>query len=867
MKRLVIATVLLCMFAGALVGLQMALPAQAKAAQVAAPPPIPGGGAPRTMGFVRTTSGDFPKARTMSATAASLPAAADLTNAALPVGSQGKQSSCVAWAVAYYSKTYQEAREHGWDASRADRRFSPTFVYNQINGGQDKGSSFPSAFNLLRDQGAIDINAMPYNQDDYTTQPNTQQRDAAKPYRIADYSYIWRGAGGNDVNQIKAHLAAGDPVALGIPVYQAFYFCQGNWVDAPASGETLYGNHAITAVGYDDRAGGGQGGIKIANSWGGDWGAGGYTYLSYRFIADYCWEAWVMDDRASDKPQITSLSPDGGGIGTEVTISGDNFGTCRGASEVKFAGLAATVTGWGNSTIRVKVPAGAKDGNVTVYNWVGDASNGKAFDMGMSLSGVAPGVAKPADHVTLYGEELGSVPGVLKFNNATLKVVAWSDEKATFLAPASLGNGTIKAYVDGKVSNEVAFSVVASTWYLAEGCTNGGFETWVLVQNPNSEAATVSLTYMTESGSVAGPTTRIAGNSRQTFNVADTVPGRWQVSTRVTADRPVFAERAMYGNNRAWGSESIGVEAPSGTWYLAEGSTGGGFETWVLVQNPNGTAANVVLTYMTETGKVAGPRVTLAANSRQTFNVADTLANVDGVSTRVDSDRPVIAERSVYWANRKGGHDSVGVTSPSKIWYLAEGVTNGGFETWVPVMNPGSKDASVTLTYMTEKGEVQGPNVTIRAGTRRAFHVADTVPDNWSVSTKVTSDQPVVVERSVYWSNRLEGHNSVGVTGPAETWFLPEGSTGPGFETWVLVQNPNDKPVDVTLNYMTPKGNVRGPSVKLPAHSRKTFFVADTVPGQWQVSTRVTADKPVIAERSMYGAGRIWGHDSVGIPE
>ncbi|MBN2027468.1 MAG: hypothetical protein JW854_11980, partial [Actinobacteria bacterium] len=31
----------------------------------------------------------------------------------------------------------------------------------------------------------------------------------------------------------------------------------------------------------------------------------------------------------------------------------------------------------------------------------------------------------------------------------------------------------------------------SSTWYLAEGCTGGDFETWVLVQNPNDDAVTV----------------------------------------------------------------------------------------------------------------------------------------------------------------------------------------------------------------------------------------------------------------------------------------------------------------------------------------------------------------------------------------
>ena len=33
----------------------------------------------------------------------------------------------------------------------------------------------------------------------------------------------------------------------------------------------------------------------------------------------------------------------------------------------------------------------------------------------------------------------------------------------------------------------------APTWYLAEGCTAPGFETWVLVQNPGDTKATIDM--------------------------------------------------------------------------------------------------------------------------------------------------------------------------------------------------------------------------------------------------------------------------------------------------------------------------------------------------------------------------------------
>jgi pimeloyl-ACP methyl ester carboxylesterase len=401
--------------------------------------------------------------------------------------------------------------------------------------------------------------------------------------------------------------------------------------------------------------------------------------------------------------------------------------------------------------------------------------------------------------------------------------------------------------------DSIGITTPSQTWYLAEGCTAGGFETWVLVQNPNDSPANIQLTYMTPEGSIPGPRVNLSPNSRRTFYVADTVPNAWEVSSKVSANKPVIAERAVYGPGRAWGTDSIGASETSKTWYLAEGCTNGGFETWILVQNPNGKPADVSLTYMTSDGQKPGPSVTLPPNSRKTFNVGETLPGNWDVSTFVSAKEPVVAERAVYWNGRKGAHDSIGVTAPDDTWYLAEGCTNGGFETWVLVQNPYDSPASVDLTFMTETGERPGPHLDLAPHSRQSVDVSKTVPDTWSVSTKVTSKQPVIAERAVYWNGRIEGHDSIGTTTPAKTWYLAEGCTGAGFETWVLVQNPNNIEANVSLTYMTPSGPVNGPSETIAANSRKTFNIAETVPGVYEVSAKVTSNVPVIAERAMYG--------------
>jgi Family of unknown function (DUF5719) len=253
---------------------------------------------------------------------------------------------------------------------------------------------------------------------------------------------------------------------------------------------------------------------------------------------------------------------------------------------------------------------------------------------------------------------------------------------------------------------------------------------------------------------VPGPTINLPAKSRKTINVADTLPNDVQVSTNVTSDQPVIAERAMYWNNRQAGTCAAGITKPGNEWYLAEGSTGGGFETWILVQNPGDAAAKVALTYMNEKGVQAGPVLNMPAHSRSSVNVANTLANDWQVSTKITSDQPVVAERAVYWNGRTGGHAETALDSPKFRSFLAEGSTAGGFESWVLLQNPGPSDATVYITYLTSTGAKERAPLKIGAGKRVSINEMDDVGADWQVSAQVISTVPVAVERAVYWAGR-----------------------------------------------------------------------------------------------------------------
>ena len=861
MKRLIAGAILIALIA------LIAAPFVAFAPRAAAAPVVAGeggGGTPRVLGLERCEPGNYLRAPGAGAGAADLPHSFDLTNPALPVGDQGSQGSCAGWAVGYYYKTYQEVKQHGWDAARSDRRFSPSWLYNQASGGSDTGTTYPDVFDIMKQQGIVDIQEFPYNPGDCGKTPTSRQMEAGKPYRIANYAAIWTYPRGNDIRDIKAHIVAGDPVALAVPVYENFYNCQNGFVGVPPKGKSCLGGHALLAVGYDDAAGGGQGGIKIENSWGNGWGSSGFAYLSYEFVEQYVWEAWVMTDRASDLPVVESMSPAAGSPGTDVAIKGKDFGIARGAAAVVFGDKPGEVVGWNNENIQVKVPVGAPDGDVRVVNWASEMSNGNAFDVGPYVSSVNPELARPGDRVTIYGGELGGEAGEVRLGSEKVKIVSWSNREVVIEAPDNIGTGELVVRVGDEECNPVRFRVARSVWYLAEGYTGGGFEEWVCIQNPEDRSNRVEITYMTQDGAVRRPDIDVPPLSRVTVSAGRDVPNE-DVSVMLVSDGEILVERAMYWENRIEGHVSAGVPLPQLEWYLAEGSTANGFETWVLVQNPSDEPADVRITYLTPDGPVAKPQFTIGGNRRVTVLANDDVPGQD-ISVKVEASRAVVVERAMYWGGMRGGHDSCASPAPSRTWFLAEGSTLFGFDEWVMLGNPAGKATNVKLTYMTPDGAVAGPGLSLPAGSRRTVHVNEDLQCA-EVSVKVESDEPIVAERSMYWNKGTgrAGHCALGVTQPSCTQYLVEGCTANGFEEWVLIQNPSTTgAVSVELTYMTPRGPAPGPRLDLAPSSRRSVHVNGDLPSS-DVSVQVSSSDPVIVERAMYWDKMEGGTDAAAI--
>jgi hypothetical protein len=229
---------------------------------------------------------------------------------------------------------------------------------------------------------------------------------------------------------------------------------------------------------------------------------------------------------------------------------------------------------------------------------------------------------------------------------------------------------------------------------------------------------------------------------------------------------PVIAERSMYRNNRREGAASIGANVPDNDYFLAEGTTGWGFTTYILVQNPNAQAADVALTFMTGSGPVQGPSVSMPANSRKTFRINDILPGQD-FSTRVHGSLPIIAERAMYWDNGTGeaSHASIGEAGAHRVFLLPDGDTTIGWETWTLVQNPNPVPVQIEVSYHTTSGE--GDVVftdTVPANSRKSYNMGTKIMNQRAavMVRSITAGKNIMVERSMYWNNRGAGTCTIG---------------------------------------------------------------------------------------------------------
>jgi hypothetical protein len=205
----------------------------------------------------------------------------------------------------------------------------------------------------------------------------------------------------------------------------------------------------------------------------------------------------------------------------------------------------------------------------------------------------------------------------------------------------------------------------ATHWFLAEGATGSFFDLFVLVANPNPDAAVIEARYLLSDGTVITKPYLVAGNSR--FNIwvdlEDPRLASANVSTTITSTNgvPVIVERAMWwpGPTAATWAEahnSAGATTTGTTWALAEGEQGGtpGHETYVLIANTSPFAGQARVTLVVEDGPPLEQVITLLANSRTNVAVGSDFPQAAGkrfgviVESLGSDPAQIVVERAMY---------------------------------------------------------------------------------------------------------------------------------------------------------------------------------------------------------------------------
>ena len=204
-----------------------------------------------------------------------LPEKVDLSSRMPPVGDQGRQGSCVGWAVGYAARSYYTKASDQLDLIDRDNQVSPAYVYDSIRRGDcDRGSRISDALDLLT-KGVLSFDDYIYD-DNMCRKPTVSEKSEAKRFKIKK----WQRVKVSKIDQVKGALAQGHPVIIGAYLNADFHSLKRGktWEAGKPALEEREGGHAFTIVGYNDR----RKKFKFINSWGSRWGSRGYGTMTYK---------------------------------------------------------------------------------------------------------------------------------------------------------------------------------------------------------------------------------------------------------------------------------------------------------------------------------------------------------------------------------------------------------------------------------------------------------------------------------------------------------------------------------------------------------------------------------------------------------
>lgn len=222
------------------------------------------------------------KLRRVSVKAVPLPKTIDLRASWWKIADQGQTGSCVGQALSAVLRyhfvqvtklptTQTFSARFIWTASRemdAIRDLPTTMI-------EGEGTTLTQALEIAKRHGCVPETTLPFYGILGYSGTTDEFYSIAKSYRISNYYELNH----RNILQMKTWLATRGPIFCSLICNEEFMNCRkSNPYLKDLNGSDL-GGHAVVIVGYRD-----DGTFILRNSWGTQWGDGGYAYLSEDYV-------------------------------------------------------------------------------------------------------------------------------------------------------------------------------------------------------------------------------------------------------------------------------------------------------------------------------------------------------------------------------------------------------------------------------------------------------------------------------------------------------------------------------------------------------------------------------------------------------
>ena len=237
----------------------------------------------------RVLKANFPQER------GSLPASFSLKQYAPKPKSQGPLNSCAAWSSAYAGLTIIKGIEY----NSAQNPCDPIHLYNRIQTSLNrepciKGSTIEAALKILKTNGCALYG-------EYSQHCGPEPLVQKFPTNLYDFQHLE-----NSVISYKKSLINKQPIIAGFIAYQSTGWDSGkNIINGVWNGKfekEPLGGHGMCIVGFDDNKEGGA--FEIMNSWGENWGDGGFFWIKYTDIIKNIKYAYSLIPHPKENQQL-----------------------------------------------------------------------------------------------------------------------------------------------------------------------------------------------------------------------------------------------------------------------------------------------------------------------------------------------------------------------------------------------------------------------------------------------------------------------------------------------------------------------------------------------------------------------------------